>query len=389
MDDYVGELVALVEEYKIHNDQIQKELSKAKEEVAHLLEERLQLQEEETQRASLWKEMEESIMNMDYEVRHARLDITNRDAIIEDLKHELIIAKQNERSRVGSQVLLHSATKDELKRIRAHNDKLQIYIEEMEQTVCTQHTDLLDMKHYIKELEDLSGKPHRQFLATKNVIEHSKNQSFIVQQEISCSPGSIKTEESKPDAISDIDVDIGHSNSCESPVATQTLATAVAKVARERLKPDTVLPISNRGDGSYGYPSPKSGKIRSKSMQDEERWAYPSPNSLPPAPPKSYASKSQRVFSEESSVNTSSTTERGAKSSTAFQNEAKNLMISVLDTRFSDDELDGEMQREGSRDNSNGRVEQSEIRRKGRKEISKKDKDRHFIQPKILSTMRA
>jgi hypothetical protein len=262
MDSEYIALIQLVEEYKAHCHSADDEIMKLR---SHI-EKKNDLLQSNEQKLSLWHEMEESVIHMDQEITSIKKELTNRNIQIENLKEDLYRANQLEKSMTGSINAQHSATKDDLKQVRAKNDILQTYNDELEEQLSLQESDMVEMRIYMKELEKACKRSPKQF---GNTINHNTNSNEVWIGKSTTNKQIL----SKPETVSDIDIDIGididsdeissnqSSTIYESPItpATQALAAAAATAARQR-DPEQVKNISNRGDGSYGFPSPRSRK---------------------------------------------------------------------------------------------------------------------------------
>ena len=271
-DEFVA-LINLVEEYKAHCTSADADIRMLR---AHIDELNDKISSYEHKNA-LWQEMEESVVHMDREMASIKRELVSRNLEVEELQEQLYRSQQSEKSMSGSISVQHSATKDDLNRALIKNEILQTNNDELEELLSAQQSDMIEMKFYIKELESSSynipqtfgSNPYhsynkirsdfkRESLGKKSATDHIKYHSLR-------SP----TSPSKPATVSDIDIDVGiesygsnkKSNYYhESPLPAKAIAVAAAAAARQLAQPDQVKNINNRGDGSFGFPSPRRKK---------------------------------------------------------------------------------------------------------------------------------
>ena len=68
-EEYIQDLISLVEEYKIHGEKADAQLLALRSQVSNLEDENSRWRADNAHRSSLWREMEESVVHMDQEVR--------------------------------------------------------------------------------------------------------------------------------------------------------------------------------------------------------------------------------------------------------------------------------------------------------------------------------
>jgi hypothetical protein len=266
--------------------------------------------------------MEESMIHMDHELSNARMQVAERDEEIDRMRFELQLSLKNESDTMGSVSLQLSATKDETRQLRSANDSLRNYVEELEATVNEQQSSLLDLRHYVSELEIMAGVAPRVWASTRtNQQQSAKSGTSSPRSSFNDDKALHPPNQTRGasftdavDVISDIEVEISetipekrglHKGEYKDGPSTprshkgKLLAKEAALAALERV--DSVRPISNRGDGSFGFQllSPTTDKSTTgKSPASVEKWAYTreeisnsggssGKSLLPPPPPDS------------------------------------------------------------------------------------------------------
>jgi len=337
-EDYLA-LIGLVEEYKSHSEKADAEILRLKKVLIRQNESREVWEAERSQHFALLRDMEESMIHMDHELADARTQLADREENIARMRFEIKHAVQVERDATGSVSLQLSATKDETRRLRSANDGLRNYTEELEATVNEQQSSLVDLRHYASELEGMAGVAPRVW--TKHAQQPKPARSASLSPKASISDGKTllplqRTRGSSSadiDVISDIDVEIAdysiserrgaahsdvprnsgeHKDRANTPPPSKgkNLAKEAALAALARA--DAVRPISNRGDGSFGFqlrsPTPEKAS-KGKSPGSMEKWAYTREEissgvvpgvksvSLPPPPPPPLESPSRSIAS--------------------------------------------------------------------------------------------
>jgi len=297
MDDNYLALIALVEEYKSHSEKSDTEIVRLQKEIIRLNESREFWEIEHAQHLALVRDMEESMIHMDQDLANARAQLAKRDEEINRMRFEIKRTLQIEKDSMGSVSLQLSATKDETRRLKSTNDELRNYAEELEATVNEQQSSWLDLRHYISELEVMAGvaprvwalKQPNQPLTTRSgsCPKSSINDSMTLLSPCQTRGASVTDDN---DVISDIDIEIAdsiperhgvrtdapHKDGANTPPHNKAklLAKEAALAALERA--DAVRPISNRGDGSFGFQRlpPTTEKTTVKSPGSVEKWVY-------------------------------------------------------------------------------------------------------------------